>query len=146
VVVAAIEIGLHWLLGHGDNPRLRGVYLYSHDSGGKAFVAYAVDNIIPAFLLGWVNGWVGFPGWSVRKFIVTTVAIAMLVDALVPVYKILIGPEFAVVWGRSSAAADVVGHYIYSFVTAFMIAGFFSHGAYVFRRDSKKRGSMRGRY
>src|SRR5947208_2703326 len=103
VVVAAVEIGLHWLIGQGDNPRLRGIYLYTHDSGGKAFFAYTVDNIFPSFLLGCVNGWVGFSRWSVRKFIVTTAAIALLVDALVPVYKVLIGPEFALVWRRPDA-------------------------------------------
>ena len=140
VIVAAIEIGFHWLVGRGDNPGLLGVYL-SRDSGGKAFFAGTVDNTIPALVLGCVNGWVGFPRWSVRKLIVTTAAIALFVAALVPVYRMLIGPSFASVWGRPNTAAKNAAYHLYDFMTAFLTAGPFTYGAYVFRRDWNKRGS-----
>ena len=141
VIVAAIEFGFHWLLGQGDTPGLLSVYL-NRGSSGKAFFAGSVDNTIPAILLGCVNGWVGFSRWSVRKLIVTTAAIALFVAALVPLYRVLVGPNnFALVWGLPDSAVKTVAYHAYDVITAFLTAGPFTYGAYVFRRDWKRRRS-----
>jgi hypothetical protein len=60
VVVAILEIGFHWLLGRGRLPGAPGVYLMEA-RGGKHSSAGAVDILLPAGVLGFVNGWTGFP-------------------------------------------------------------------------------------
>ena len=98
--VAGCEIVVHWLLGSVVSPSLLAATYLCPDAGGKYFYAGMIDNTIPALVLGLVNGWVGFPRWSVPRLWLTAVLLAVCVVALMPLYSILIGPQrFALVWG-----------------------------------------------
>src|SRR5215467_9359419 len=106
LAVAGGAILFHWLLGQGMFPSLLAVYLAA-DRSGKHFFGGVVDNVAPAVVLGWVNGWVGYPRWSVRTLCATTFAIAVFVVALMQLYGPLIGPEhFATVWGSPNSARE----------------------------------------
>lgn len=141
VVVGACEVLLHGLLGKGVFPALLANYLFKDYPAGQAFFMGMVDNICPAAILGCVNGWVGFSGWSARKLVITTFVLAVFLASLEPVYGLLIGREhFAIVWGsaRISIMRAAFFH-LYDVFTAFVTAGSFTYGAYVFRRDWRKR-------
>lgn len=138
VIVAGIEIAFHWLLGRADFPALLGVYL-ARGASGKAFNAFMVDNLIPAALVGWTCGWVGYSRWSPRALVGITVGIAIFVAGLMPVYRVLIGPDhFSIVWGATKSHGELVSSHLYDVFTAFLSAGAFAHGGYVFRRDWKR--------
>jgi hypothetical protein len=137
VGVAGCQILFHWLLGREVFPAILAIYL-SADAGGKHFYGGIVDNVAPAIVLGWVNGWVGYPRWSTRRLLATTFTLALFVVVLMPVYRPLIGPEhFATVWG--TPASTGVFSYVFRFSSALLITGFFTRAAYVFRRDWKPR-------
>jgi hypothetical protein len=139
LAVGGCEILFHWLLGRGVFPSLLAVYL-SADAGGKYFLGGIIDNVAPAMVLGCVNGWVGYPRWSVGKLSATALALAVFVVALMPLYRSLIGPErFAMIWDSSQGGPAVSFSDVFRLVSAFLAAGASTHGAYVFRRDWKLR-------
>jgi MFS family permease len=141
LAVAVGQILFHWLLGRGVFPWLLAVYL-APDAGGKFFFGGVMDNIAPAILLGWVNGWAGYRRWSVRTLCLTTFALAVFVVALMPLYRPLIGPEhFKTVWGSPGSVREAVSSYTFRVVSAFLITGFFTRAAYIFRREWKPRTS-----
>jgi hypothetical protein len=140
VFVGVCEITLHWLLGRGTFPRLLAIYLMADSPSGKHTVAGIVDNAAPAVALGWVNGWVGFPQWSVRKLVATAFAVAVFVVALLPVYGAFIGPRrFAIVSGIPQTALGSAVFYLFNISWTFLLAGVLTYGSYVFRRDWKRR-------
>jgi hypothetical protein len=58
-------------------------------------------------------------------------------------YGSLIGPEnFATVWGSPQGGLGDGFSYVFRLVSAFLVAGFFTRAAYVFRRDWKPRKSI----
>jgi len=137
LAVGGGEILFHWLLGRGVFPLLLAIYV-SADAGEKYFFAGVVDNVAPAAVLGWVNGWVGYPRWSVRKLCATTFMLAVFVVALMQLYAALIGPEtFSTVWGSPRSGLENGFPYVFRLGSAFLIAGFFTRGAYFFRLDWK---------
>jgi len=138
LMVAGLEIAFHWLLGRGEFPALLAIYL-DRGNSGKAFNAGIVDNLAPAAFVGWISGWVGYPRWSPRTLAGGAVGLALFVAALVPVYRILIGPEhFAIVWGAPKSFGQEVSFHVYDVFTALLAGGAFTHGGYVFRRDWKR--------
>lgn len=140
--VGGCEIFFHWLLGRGVFPSLLAVYL-SADAGGKYFYGGVVDNVAPAMVLGCVNGWVGYPRWSVVKLCAITFAVAVFVIALMPLYRSLIGPErFAIIWGSSQRGLAVSFSDVFRLISAFLVAGASARAAYIFRREWKIRQSM----
>lgn len=145
VLVGVCEIALHWLLGRGGHPRLLMTYLSAESPSGRHELAGMLDNTVPAAVLGWVNGWIGLPRWSVRKLVATTFVLAIFVAALMPAYSALIGPHlFAIVWGVPRTASQAALFHLCDFFGAFLIVGFFTYAAYVFR-DWKHRAGSRSR-
>lgn len=139
LAVGAFEILFHWLLGRGLFPSLLALYLAA-DAGRKYFLGGAIDNVAPAVVLGWVNGWVGYPRWSIRTLCATTFSLALFVVALMPIYRPMIGEDnFTTVWGSPSSPREAGFSYIFQVASAFLVAGFFTRAAYVFRRDWKRR-------
>lgn len=138
VAVAGLGSAFHWLLSCGKFPVLLAIYL-DRGSSGKAFNAGVVDNQIPAAFLGWIGGWVGYSRWSPRTLATVVFGLAIFVAALVPVYRVLIGPEhFAIVWGSPKSVAEEVFSHTYDLFTALLTAGAFAYGGYIFRRDWKR--------
>lgn len=139
VAMAVVEVTLHWLLGREGFSTIRAIYLATDYPSSKHFFEGVVDNFGPAVILGSVSGWVGFPRWSVRRFSATTIGIAIFIAALMPLYRILIGPkQFVIVWGMPKTALQSILFHLYDILTAFLAAGFFTRAAYVFRRDWKR--------
>lgn len=139
VAVGACEVVIHWLLGKGVFPRLLAIYFSADYPSGKHEFAWTLDNVAPAAILRWINGWPGFPRWSVRKLVATTLLLAVFVAVLVPAYSVLISPyPFAAVWGVPKTAFQGVFFHVYDVFGAFLMAGAFTYGAYVFRRDWKR--------
>lgn len=128
--VAACEIVFHWLLGRGVFPSLLALYLYVDPQSRKASFAWDVINTAPAAALGCANGWIGYPRWSASTLCVTTVTLALFVAALTRTYGLLIGRR---------QFATVGGSWAYNVFTALAVTGFFTLGAYIFRRDWKRR-------
>jgi len=121
--VAACEIVFHWLLGRGVFPTVLALYLWVDPLTRKGTLVQSVINSAPAAVLGFANGWIGYPRWSARTVGVTALIIALFVDTLT---HLLIGHrQFAIV-GRS-------------WIFALVDTGFWTLGAYVFRRDWKRR-------
>jgi hypothetical protein len=138
VAVTSLEIVFHWLLGRGEFPALLAVYL-DRGRSGKAFNAGLLDNQVPAALIGWIAGWVGYSRWSPRTLAAVAVGLALFVAALVPVYRVLIGPEhFAIVWGAPKSLGERLSSHFYDVFTALLAGGAFLYGGYVFRRDLKR--------
>lgn len=136
-VVAIVEISVHWLLGRGGPSPLLSTYLAA-DAGGKHFYAGLLDNIAPAAVLGFVNGWAWFPRRSVRAVAAIAVALAVFVAILMPVYSVLVGPEhYSEIWGRASSISDNLLNTFFAFlaVGACTIAGYRS------RRDWERKKS-----
>lgn len=129
LLVAACEIVFHWLLGRGVFPSLLAFYLYVDPQSGKASFAWDVINTAPAAVLGFTNGWVGYRRWSARTLCLTTLILAVFVATLTRVYGLLIGHR---------RFATVGGSWTYNLFTSLAVAGFFTLGAYVFRRDWKR--------
>ena len=114
---------------------LLAIYLYT-DASGKHFLAGMVANQVPAAILGWIGGWVGFPGWSLRKLTVVAVALAIFVAALTPVYSALLGPQrFAIVWGAPKTMLQAALFHLYDVFTACIPCLFFANLAYRGRRE-----------
>jgi hypothetical protein len=133
LATASGEFIFHWLLGRGCCSTLLAMYL-APDRGGKHFWGGIVDNVAPAIFLGCINGLVGFPKWSNRTLLITTIGIAIFVVGMIPVYGRLIGPKnFATVWGSTQ-----VSSLVFRFLSAFVAAGFFTRAVYVMRRDWRK--------
>lgn len=128
--VAACEIVFHWLLGRGVFPSLLALYLYVDPQSRKASFAWDLINTAPAAALGCANGWIGYPRWSASTLCLTTVALALFVAALTRTYGLLIGRR---------QFATVGGSWVYNVFTALAVTGFFTLGAYIFRRDWKRR-------
>jgi len=142
MAVGGGEILFHWLLGRQVFPSLLAIYL-SADAGGKYFFGGVVDNVAPAIVLGWVNGWVGYPRWSVHKLCATTFMLAVFVVALMQLYGSLIGPEnFATVWGSPQSGLENSFPYVFRLASAFLVAGVFTRAGYFFRQDWKARKSI----
>lgn len=137
--LACVETALHWMLGRGEFPTLLAIYLYRGYSG-KAFYAGIVDNQIPAAIAGVVTGWVGYSRWPARTLVLAALGDAAFVAALVPLYRILIGPgNFAIVWGSPTGASSLIASHVYDVFTALIAAGAFTYGSYLFRRDWRRR-------
>jgi len=137
-VVGAFETAFHWLLVRDSFAPLLGVYL-SPDAGGKYFYAGIVDSIAPAAILGSVNGWLGFPRWSIARLCVGAVGIAVFVAEMTRLYAAFIGPaRSALVYGSPNGAPENV---LFRVLSAFFVAGVFTYGAYGFRREWKLRRS-----
>lgn len=135
--VAGLEIAFHWLLGTGRSPTLLAIYL-DRGNSGKAFNAGIVDNQVPAVILGWISGWVGYSRWSLRTLGFVAIGTAISVAALVPLYRLLVGPGyFAIVWGAPRSLGEQLSSHAYDVFTAFLAGGAFTYGGYVFRRDWK---------
>ena len=133
VAVAVCEIWFHWLVS--VNPYVLGVYL-TPDRGEKYFIGGCIDTVLPAAFLGAVNGWVGFPVWSLRKAMLIASGLAVFVVAMLPVYSALIGKEnLAIIWGYRRSVSSC----IFPVASTFAVIAFFTHGAYVFRRDWNRR-------
>lgn len=127
--VSACEVVFHWLLGRGVFPSLLAFYLYVDPQSRKASFAWDVINTAPAAVVGCANGWIGYPRWSARILCVTTLTLALFIASLTRAYGPLIGPR---------QFATVGGSWTYNFFTALAVTGFFTLGAYVFRRDWKR--------
>jgi hypothetical protein len=141
VVVGAFETAFHWLLVRDSFAPLLGVYL-SPDAGGKYFYAGIVDSIAPAAILGCVNGWLGYPRWSIGRLCASAIAIAVFVAEMTRVYASIVGPtRSALVYGSPSGAPENV---LFRGLSAFFITGVFTYGAYGFRREWKPRRSTGG--
>jgi hypothetical protein len=135
LAVGTIEATFHWLLVREAFAPLLAVYLCP-DAGGKYFYAGIVDNIAPAIVLGCVNGWLGYPRWSVGRLVATAAAFAVFVAEMTRLYAALMGPRpSAIVYGSPKGAPENV---LFRVLSAFLIAGVFTYGAYVFRRDWKR--------
>jgi hypothetical protein len=133
IAAAVCEIWFHWLAS--ANPYVLGVYL-TPDRGEKYFIGGCIDTVLPAAFLGAVNGWVGFPVWSLRKVMFIASGLAVCVVAMLPIYSTLVGKEnLAIIWGYRRS----VSSYIFPFASTFAVIAFFTHAAYVFRWDWKRR-------
>ena len=131
IAVIAFEAVAHWLLGRGSVPTLLAIYLTTEIPSGKHFVAGTFDNQLPAAILGYVAGWVGYPRWSPRKVFVVVVLLSCLVAGLEPLYRVLLGPQnHAVVWGSPNSLVESVLSHLYDVFTALVIGGVFSYGGY----------------
>lgn len=138
LTVVSLEIAFHWLLGRGEFPMLLAIYL-DRGKSGKAFNAGVVDNQVPAALVGWMVGWVGYSRSSPRMIAALTLGLAVSIAALVPVYRVLVGPEhFAIVWGTPKSFSEELSSHIYDVFTALVGGGAFAYGGYAFRRDWKR--------
>ncbi|HLK06678.1 MAG TPA: hypothetical protein VKV30_01990 [Candidatus Angelobacter sp.] len=132
LLTAAGEIWFHWLAS--VNPYVLGIYL-TPDRGGKYFIGGCIDTVAPAAFLGVVNGWVGFPKWSLRKVLLVASGLAVFIVAMLPLYSNLVGKQnLAIIWGYQNN----VSSYVFPVVSTFAVLGFFSYGSYVFRRDWKR--------
>ena len=138
VTVAVCEIWFHWLVS--VNPYVLGVYL-TPDRGEKYFIGGCIDTVLPGAFLGAVNGWVGFPVWSLRKVMFIAAGLAVFVVAMLPIYSALVGKEnLAIIWGhRYGGLGGGLDYYHWPFASTFAVIAFFTHGAYVGRRDWKRR-------
>jgi hypothetical protein len=138
VTIGASEAVFHWLLARDSFAPLLGVYLCP-DAGGKYFYAGIVDNIVPAAILGSVNGWLGYPRWSIARLCIGALGIAVFVAEMTRLYAAFIGPaRSALVYGSPNGAPENV---LFRVLSAFFIAGVFTYGAYGFRREWKPRRS-----
>jgi len=125
--VSAFQAVFHWLLGQGAFPTLLALYLWVDPLTRKGTFVRDLINSAPAVVLGCANGWIGYRRWSARTLGVSALTLALFVDML---RHLLMGHrQFAIV-GRS---------WIFSVFTALVDTGFFTLGAYVLRRDWKRR-------
>jgi len=135
LVVGMLEVAFHWLLLRESFAPLLAVYL-STDAGGKYFYAGVVDSTLPAIVLGSVNGWAGYPKWSIFRLGAMAFLIAICVAEMTSVYAAVIGPgAAAIVYGSLKGAP---GNVLFRVLSSFFVAGIFTYGAYVFRRDWKR--------
>jgi len=136
IAVIALQAATHWLLGRGNFPTLLAVYLTGGNSG-KHFFAGVFDNSMPAAVLGFVAGWAGYPRWSPRKVFAVVVLLSCLVAALIPLYRVLLGPQnHAIVWGSPTGLVQESLFHLYDVFTAFLIGGVFAYMGYGGRRAS----------
>ena len=134
--VLAFEAAVHWLLGRGTFPTLLAVYL-TGGSSGKHFFAGVLDNLLPAAVLGFANGWAGYPHRSPRKVSLLMFGLAIFTASLEWVYRALVGAQnYAIVWGSPTSNVGAALFHSYDVFTAFLTGGFFSYVAYGGRRAS----------
>jgi hypothetical protein len=93
LVVAAVELLAHWLLGKQLFRGLLWIYLLHTASGG---VSVFPDMILPAFLLGWWNARTSRYS-SARRAAAFVLPLSFGTVALLPLYAKLVG-EREVIW------------------------------------------------
>lgn len=134
VVVAAAEIAIHWLFGRHES--LLAIYLMTDFPSGKHSVALVLDSVAPGAIVGFVNGWVGFPRRSILALAATAVGLSLFVAGLMPIYGLLVGMHhYSLVWG---APTSVSGN-IWNVLFAFFAAGGCTYGGYANRRHWENR-------
>jgi hypothetical protein len=143
ITVAAIEVGLHWLLSRGTFPTLSAIYLPSNYTRTRDDFAGVVDNLGPAAILGLVSGWVAFPRWSLRKLTAAAIGIAIFLAALEPAYWGIIGWHHYYGVQKPNGIRQTLALFpLFDFFTACIPCLLFANMTYRGRRELASRKSM----
>jgi hypothetical protein len=131
--VCAGELAAHRLLAADRYSPAFGIYMM-RDEGGKRFLAGALDYVLPAMSLGFVNGWFAHSRWSKGKTLFIATLLAVLVVLQRPLYVALfgIGP-FADEWVREGSFLRYAS--LTSFAMTCLCVWFCSHAPWADKRQ-----------
>ena len=133
--VAAAEIAFHWLLGRDIFPTILSAYLSPDYPSRKQLFEGIVDSLVPAAVLGWTAGWVGFCRWSLRAVAIAAVSLATLTVAMQPSYGYLIGWNRFFVGARDPKSAFLHWPYLYDIFTTSLVCLLFAYASYRGRHE-----------
>lgn len=140
VAIGCFEVLAHWLLGRNPASLPFQLYFLHEPPSGHTIFQGVLDQVLPATILGCLLGWEGFCKWSPRRLAASVLCLALYLNALESIYRLVIGPRtYDINFGTATTSVIGISIYPSELVVILPVLGVFTYGAYVFRRDWKRR-------